>query len=221
MADGALDAGRGGAEALGNLGIEHLGDGVDHVHVLDGQDDGLAQILVALDVGGDADLMDDVGHNLLQIRVRVHDLRALAEVHAHAGGARQVEAELADPGDKRLYVAGFGDKVFRPALGALGNDLAVDKAGQHDHAALGAPLPQAAQHLQPVQLRQHQLQQHEIRLKLCLALQRLHPVGRHADDLHISLGSDQLTELPTKFTVRVDRENANSGFHNCNPPLQQ
>ena len=128
MADGALDAGRGGAEALGDLGVEDLGDGVDHVHVLDGEDDGLAQVLVTLDVGGHADLVDDVGDDGLQVRVVVAALRALAEVHTHARGAGQIEAQLADAADEGLHVAGLGDEIVRAAVGALGDDLAVDKA---------------------------------------------------------------------------------------------
>ena len=55
VADGPLHSGRGGAEVLGYLGVEHLGDGVDHIHVIDGDDNGLPQILVALDMRRDAD----------------------------------------------------------------------------------------------------------------------------------------------------------------------
>ena len=52
MADGSLYPAGGGAEGLGDLGVKHLGNGVDNVHVVDGDDNGLPQILVALDVGG-------------------------------------------------------------------------------------------------------------------------------------------------------------------------
>ena len=55
MANGTLHSGRRGAEGLGYLRVEHLGDGVDDIHVIDGDDNVLPQILVALDVGGDAD----------------------------------------------------------------------------------------------------------------------------------------------------------------------
>ena len=55
MADGTLHSGWGGAEGFGHLRVEHLGDGVNHIHIVDGDDNGLPQILVALDVGGDAD----------------------------------------------------------------------------------------------------------------------------------------------------------------------
>ena len=36
--DGSLHSGRCGLEGLCHLGVEHLGDGVDHVHIVDGDD---------------------------------------------------------------------------------------------------------------------------------------------------------------------------------------
>ena len=39
MADGTLHSGRGGLEGFCYLGVEYLGDGVDHVHIVDGDDD--------------------------------------------------------------------------------------------------------------------------------------------------------------------------------------
>ena len=53
--DCPLHSGRRGAEGLRHLGVQDLGDGIDHVHVVHRDDDGLPQILVALDVGRDAD----------------------------------------------------------------------------------------------------------------------------------------------------------------------
>ena len=61
MADGTLHTAGGGLEGLRHLGVQYLGDGVDHVHVVYGDDDGFPQILVALDMGGDADFVDDDG----------------------------------------------------------------------------------------------------------------------------------------------------------------
>ena len=55
VADGALHPAGAGAEALGHLGIEHLCDGIDDVHILHCDENGLLQILVAPDVGGYAD----------------------------------------------------------------------------------------------------------------------------------------------------------------------
>ena len=55
VADGALHAGGGGAELLGHGGVQHLGHRVDDLHVVDRENDRLAEVLVALDVGGDAE----------------------------------------------------------------------------------------------------------------------------------------------------------------------
>lgn len=63
---GPLHPGCGGAELPGHFGVEDLGDGVDHVHVLHGHDDGLPEVLVPFDVGGHADLVDDGGDVGLQ-----------------------------------------------------------------------------------------------------------------------------------------------------------
>ena len=53
MPDGALHSAGGGLEGLGHLGVEYLGNGVDHIHIIDGNDDGLPQVLIALDMGRD------------------------------------------------------------------------------------------------------------------------------------------------------------------------
>ena len=78
MADGTLHTAGRGLKGLCHLGVEHLGDGIDDIHVVDGDDDGFPQILVALDVGGDADLVDDVGDQAFDaVGQRVYGVNAL------------------------------------------------------------------------------------------------------------------------------------------------
>ena len=67
MTNCSFDSAGGGLEGFCYLGIQYLGDGIDHVHVSHGDDDGFPQILVALDVGGDTDLMDDAGDHGLDV----------------------------------------------------------------------------------------------------------------------------------------------------------
>lgn len=55
VADGPLHSGRRGLEGLGHLGIQDFCNGVDHIHVVHRDDNGLPQVLIALDVGGNAD----------------------------------------------------------------------------------------------------------------------------------------------------------------------
>ena len=66
MADGALHAGGRCAEMLGNGRVQRLGDGVNDVDVLHRQDDGLADILVALNMGRNTHIVDDGGDGTLR-----------------------------------------------------------------------------------------------------------------------------------------------------------
>ena len=61
VADGSLHTAGGGAEFLGDGGIEDLRDRIDDVIIVDRHDNGEAKILIALDVRGYADLMNDLG----------------------------------------------------------------------------------------------------------------------------------------------------------------
>ena len=53
VADGAFHAAGSGAVFLGDLRVEPLGHGVDVLRLVHGEQDGIPQELVALDVGGD------------------------------------------------------------------------------------------------------------------------------------------------------------------------
>ena len=66
MAYSTLHPGGSGAKALDHFRIEDLGHRVNDVHILYRQDDGLPEILVALDVGGYAHLVDNGGDHGLQ-----------------------------------------------------------------------------------------------------------------------------------------------------------
>ena len=53
VADGALHPAGGGAVFLGDLRVKTLGHGVDILRLVHGEQDGIPQELVALDVSGD------------------------------------------------------------------------------------------------------------------------------------------------------------------------
>ena len=59
MSDGTLHPAWGGLERFRHLGIQYLGDGIDHIHVFHSQNDGLPEILIAFDMRRYTDLMDD------------------------------------------------------------------------------------------------------------------------------------------------------------------
>ena len=67
MAHGALHLAGGGIVFPGDAGIELLGDAIDDVVVVHHHAHGFPQVLVALDVGGDAD----------GVRCHVHGVNAL------------------------------------------------------------------------------------------------------------------------------------------------
>ena len=67
VANGPLHAGRGGFIHLRNGGIEHLRYRAHHVGRVHGHNDRAAQILITLDMGGNADLVHNVGNDELQV----------------------------------------------------------------------------------------------------------------------------------------------------------
>src|SRR5699024_4919609 len=106
VADGPLHAGGRGVELPRHLGIEHLGDGVDDIHIIYRKYYGFAQVLIALDVGGDADLVDDVGDDGLQAGLGgAHGRRA------RRGGAHQRRRHHPQVLQDGRRVAGLGDEV--------------------------------------------------------------------------------------------------------------
>ena len=104
MADGPLYPAGGGAVFLGDLRVQALGDGVDVLRLVHGEQDGIPQELVAFDVGRDADLMQNV--------------RDLQLVAVHAGRDKPLLVAVGDfehPAGKDILVEGF-DKVVGEAL---------------------------------------------------------------------------------------------------------
>ena len=84
MANRALHAGRRRCKGLRHLRIQHLRDGIDDLHVIDRNDNRLAQILITLDVRGHADLMDHRSDHRLHVRLprtRIRVVRRQAVAH--------------------------------------------------------------------------------------------------------------------------------------------
>jgi len=68
MTNGTLDAACGGLIFLRNRRVENFRDRINYVRVLDGEEDSGTEILVALDMRGDADLVDDASDLSLNVR---------------------------------------------------------------------------------------------------------------------------------------------------------
>ena len=168
MADGPLHTAGGGAEALGHLRIKHLGHGVDDIHIVDGNDDGLPQVLVALDVGGDADLVDDGGYLGLQgggvVLFRLQPARRhnLTQALSHRG----------DP-------AGLGHVKIRTLCRGSVHHAALHIAGQDQHPGAALQLGKFLQYIQAVHSAgEYQLHHHRIRLEVTHHVQQLGTVTR-------------------------------------------
>lgn len=69
VADCTLNSTGGGAETPGHLGVQLLGDCFDKGLVVNDQEDRFTQIIVALDMGRDTDLVDDGGDVLREVEL--------------------------------------------------------------------------------------------------------------------------------------------------------
>ncbi len=119
VADGPLYPAGGGAVFLGDLRVQALGDGVDVLRLVHGEQDGIPQELVAFDVGRDADLMQNV--------------RDLQLVAVHAGRDKPLLVAVGDfehPAGKDILVERL-DKIVGKALvqQLLHHFLALERAG--------------------------------------------------------------------------------------------
>ena len=83
---------------------------------------------------------------------------------------------------------------------------------------LYARLAETAQHLEPVELGEHQIEQQHVRLQLGDQRERVDAVVGRAGDLHILFPRDKIAQKRRKIRVGIGDENAGLGFHNSNPP---
>ena len=65
VSDSAFYAAGSGLESLCHLGVQDFRDGIDHVHIIHGDDDGLPQILIAFDMSGNTDLVGWVVYGVM------------------------------------------------------------------------------------------------------------------------------------------------------------
>ena len=210
VADGPLHPGCCGAELPGHLGVENLGHGVDHIHVLHGHDDGLPQVLVALDVGGDPDLVDDGGDVGLQ---------GLPGGDRQAGGGiflRPVlRGQQTDALDNRRDPAGLHHVVV-PALGGhfVGYG-ASGKAGQDQGAHDGI------QDVVPVHAMQDQVHHQHIRGELLGQANGFLSVVCLTDHFQALLALQSFCQDAAEFLAGVGNENRFLVFHACvSPPWE-
>ena len=174
MADGPLYPAGSGLEGFGYLGVEDLGNGVDHIHVVDGDHDGLPQVLVALDVGGDTDLMDDV---------RDHAFDAVLVGPAGRGGPEALPSpdHLLHALHHGRHIAGLQHHILNPQIGCGGGHVVCDKPRCSQRGRFAIHAGNGLEHTDAVLFAQHQVQYQNIGFSLSNQADGLFPIigGAH------------------------------------------
>ena len=156
VADGPLYPGRRGLEGLCHLGVQDFRDGVDHIHIPNGDNNGFPKILIALDMGGDTDLVDDAGNQGFNT-----DLAALAD---SGDDGRLLLAKLPDPIHQSAQIAGLQHQIASTQIGCRCGNIIRDKGRCSQDDGLTLHAGNSFQHCQPIPLGQHQIQHQNIRL---------------------------------------------------------
>ena len=168
MADGPLHPAGGSLEGLGHLGVEYLGDGVDYIHIPHGNDDGLPEILIALDMGGNADFVDDVGDHGFDVGLS----GLLGGQHLDLLG---IPPDFLEPFYQGIHIAGLQHQIPHSQIGTGGSHIVGDKSGCSQHHR---PMLHGAEGFQDgdaVLLGQHQIQHQNVRSSLGNQQHRLFP----------------------------------------------
>ena len=160
-------------------------------------------------MGGDADLVDDVGDHGFE--------RGLGNHAALEGGFGA--ADLTGNIQYREHITGLGHEVGGAQCGAFRCHGAVDECCDHDHRRAYACFGQSAQHLCAGQGCEHQLRKYHVGLVLGNQLQCFQTVACVADDLHIALVVNHIGEQHSVFRIGICYQYAHLGFHcKINPP---
>ena len=205
MADGPLHSGRSGLEGLRHLGVEDFRDRVDHVHIVDGDDDRLPQVLVPLDMGGDSDLVDDA---------RDHGLDAGLVREAPGLEPEDLPSpELLHPVHQGRDVTGLQHQVPDAQIRCRRGDEVRHEGGGGQDDGLALHIADGLQDAEAVLLAEHQVQHQKIGPELPDRTDGLLPVGSRSDHLE-SLGALKGTgQGQGKFLGIVCYENGTDSFH--------
>ena len=167
VADGALHAGSRGGVALGDFRVKALGYSVDIVMVAHGQQNGVAQELIALDVRRYADLMQNFCHRQL-ITILRYRLRA-------AGGTGGFQYTA----DQNVFIKRFNEKERETVIQQiLLHFLTLECTGHKERCVAAAGILGfiALFDRDGVQIRHKRIQQNGLRVLLQQGFERLRTV---------------------------------------------
>ena len=202
MADGPLHPGRCGGKPLGNFGIEYFRHGVDDIHIIHGNHDGLPQILIPLDMGRHADLVNDRRHQVFQGYTAVHRSRGRHGKHC------------VHPVQQRVHRAGLGHEIAHAQLPGLGENLIGTKGREQDHPGLLTSLsPQLTQRVHAVQLRKCHVHHHQIRFVLMDQLLDLCAAAGYGSHIKLSRLFNGFPQHAAEFLVGIRQQNRFSVLH--------
>ena len=213
VANGPFYPAWGGLEGFGHLGVENLGDGVDNVHIVHRQDDGLPQILVALDMGGDADLVNDV---------RDHALNA-GPVHP---AGRGIPGALPSPDllhalHKDIHIAGLEHEVSNPQTGNRCGNIIRHKGRSRQGHRLPVQIADGLQHTDAVLLAEHQVQHQHLGLSLIDQPDGLLSVARRSNHLEAIRTLQSRRQSGAKFLRTIRNQHGCLMIHtNLSCPLE-
>ena len=205
MADGTFYSGRGGLECLCHLGVQYFGDGIDDIHIVDGDDDGFPQVLIALDVGGNADFVDDAGDQAFDVIL----------VHPAAVRVTKIftAPDFFQPFHQRGHITGLQHQVPNPEIGCGGRNVFGNEAGGGQGDGLPVQIGNGFQNADAVLFCQHQIQHQNIGFSLLDHADGLLPI-RGCPHYLKTLGPLQCGSQPgAKVLSAVGDENGGCMFH--------
>ena len=208
----ALDLAGRGLKAPRDAGIELLGDAVYNIVILRHHQHRLAQILIALDMRGDAQREKQIGHALIQAFGTLCGLR-LAGLRRKSVLARNFH----DPAVEQMHVERLDHIIARTQLDGTRNEIIPRQSGQHDD--LGARLLHVAQLLErhkAVPPRHDDVHHQYIRLKFSNRIRDLRAVGHRSYDVDILLTRKKVRQKP-KYALVVIRQQEPYFIHIAHP----
>ena len=206
MANGPLHSGRRGLECLGNLRVQYLRDGIDHIHIVDGDDDRLPQVLVALDVSGDTDLVDDA---------RYHGFDAVLAAAAGGGHPEALPTpDFLQPLRKGCHIAGLQHQIPNPQICCRIGYIIRHKRGCSQRNGSAVHGGQCLQHPDAILLGQHQIQHQNLRPLFHDHSDRLFPVRCRSYYLKTAASLQCRGQTRAEFLSTVRNEYGRCVFHN-------
>ena len=213
VANGPLYPAWGGLEGFGHLGVEDLGDGVDDIHIVHRQDDGLSEVLVALDMGGNADLVNDV---------RDHALNA-GPVHP---AGRGIPGALPSPDllhalHQDIHIAGLEHEVANPQAGCRCGNIIRHKGRSRQGHRLSVQIADGFQHTDAILLAEHQVQYQHLGLPLIDQPDGLLSIARRPHYLEAVRTLQGRRQSGTKFLRTIRNQHGCLMIHtNLSCPLE-